>query len=149
MSQNRQRVRKLGKPGRSTDPADYQSVPRAIAAMPKDFGAGFEIAPADEAVAARIGRGTEIVLHLKDDAAKYLDAFEIERIVRTYSDHILFPIELVDEKGEARQINSASALWQRTKSEVKPEDYTQAYRSIATAFDEPALTLHYKVEGRQ
>ena len=112
-------------------------------------GAGFEIAPADEAVAARIGRGTEIVLHLKDDAAKYLDAFEIERIVRTYSDHILFPIELVDDKGEARQINSASALWQRTKSEVKPEDYTQAYRSIATAFDEPALTLHYKVEGRQ
>ena len=45
MSQNRQRVRKPGKPGRSTDPADYQSVPRAIAAMPKDFGAGFEIAP--------------------------------------------------------------------------------------------------------
>lgn len=112
-------------------------------------GAGFEIAPADEARAARLGRGTEIVLHLKADAAKYLDSFEIERIVRTYSDHILFPIELVDDKGQARQINSASALWQRAKSEVKPEDYTQAYRSIATAFDEPALTLHYKVEGRQ
>lgn len=112
-------------------------------------GAGFEIAPADEARAAKLGRGTEIVLHLKEDAKKYLDAFEIERIVRTYSDHILFPIELVDDKGEARQINSASALWQRAKSEVKPEEYTQAYRSIATAFDEPALTLHYKVEGRQ
>ncbi len=112
-------------------------------------GAGFEVAPADAASAARVGRGTEIVLHLKEDAHRYLQPYELERIVRTYSDHILFPIELVDDKGEARQVNAASALWQRSKSEVKPEDYTQAYRSIAMAFDEPALTLHYKVEGRQ
>lgn len=112
-------------------------------------GAGFEMAPASEEQAKRVPRGTEIVLHLKDDAAKYLQPFELERIVRTYSDHILFPIELVDDKGEARQINAASALWQRSKSEVKPEDYAQAYRTLAMAFDEPALTLHYKVEGRQ
>lgn len=112
-------------------------------------GAGFEVAPASQEQAARVPRGTEIVLHLKEEAARYLQPFELERIVRTYSDHILFPIELVDEKGEARQVNAASALWQRTKSDVKPEDYTQAYRSIAMAFDEPALTLHYKVEGRQ
>ena len=112
-------------------------------------GAGFEVAPASQEQAARVPRGTEIVLHLKEEAARYLQPFELERIVRTYSDHILFSIELVDEKGEARQVNAASALWQRTKSDVKPEDYTQAYRSIAMAFDEPALTLHYKVEGRQ
>lgn len=112
-------------------------------------GAGFEMAPASDEQARRVPRGTEIVLHLKDDAAKYLQPFELERVVRTYSDHILFPIELVDDKGEARQVNAASALWQRSKSEVKPEDYTQAYRSIAMAFDEPALTLHYRVEGRQ
>ena len=112
-------------------------------------GAGFEMAAASDEQSGRVPRGTEIVLHLKDEAAKYLQPFELERIVRTYSDHILFPIELVDDKGEARQINAASALWQRSKSEVKPEDYTQAYRSIAMAFDEPALTLHYKVEGRQ
>ena len=112
-------------------------------------GAGFEVAPADEAAQARVPRGTEIVLHLKPDAERYLEPHEIERIVRTYSDHILFPIELVDDKGAARQINAASALWQRAKAEVKPEDYIQAYRSIAMAFDEPALTLHYKVEGRQ
>jgi molecular chaperone HtpG len=112
-------------------------------------GAGFEVAAATPEEAARVPRGTEIVLHLKDDAAKYLQPYEIERIVRTYSDHILFPIELVDDKGEARQINSASALWQRSKSEVTAEDYSQAYRSIAMAFDEPAITLHYKVEGRQ
>ena len=112
-------------------------------------GAGFDVAPASQEQAARVPRGTEIVLHLKEEAARYLQPFELERIVRTYSDHILFPIELVDEKGEARQVNAASALWQRSKSDVKPEDYTQAYRSIAMAFDEPALTLHYKVEGRQ
>ena len=112
-------------------------------------GAGFEVAPSTEEQAARVARGTEIVLHLKDDAARYLQPYELERIVRTYSDHVLFPIELIDDKGEARQVNAASALWQRSKSEVTSEDYTQAYRSLAMAFDEPALTLHYKVEGRQ
>ncbi|TAJ97975.1 MAG: molecular chaperone HtpG [Reyranella sp.] len=112
-------------------------------------GAGFEVSPAASEQAARVPRGTEIVLHLKEDAVRYLQPYELERIVRTYSDHVLFPIELIDDKGEARQVNAASALWQRPKSEVKPEDYTQAYRSLAMAFDEPALTLHYKVEGRQ
>jgi molecular chaperone HtpG len=112
-------------------------------------GSGFEIAPASEDDARRITRGTEIVLHLKPDAAKYLETYEIERIVGAYSDNIQFPIELKPEEGEPRQINSASALWQRPKSELKPEDYTQAYRSIAGAFDDPAMTLHYRAEGRQ
>jgi molecular chaperone HtpG len=112
-------------------------------------GNGFDIAPASEEDAKRITRGTEIALHLKDDARKYLEAYEIERIVSAYSDNIQFPIELKPEEGESRQINSASALWQRPKSELKPEDYTQAYKSIAGAFDEPAMTLHYRAEGRQ
>jgi molecular chaperone HtpG len=111
-------------------------------------GAGFEVVPASDAQAARVPRGTEIVLHLKADVGRYLEAHEIERIVRTYSDNILFPIELADDKGEFRQINAASALWQRSKSELKPEDYTEAYRTIAGAFDEPAITLHYRAEGR-
>ena len=122
-------------------------------------GAGFEIAPASPDEAARVPRGTEITLHLKEDAKRYLEPHEIERIVRTYSDHILFPIELVaksddgksDEAKEAepRQINTASAIWQRAKSELKAEDYTQAYQAIAGAFDDPAMTLHYRAEGRQ
>src|ERR1700704_5919923 len=111
-------------------------------------GSGFEIAPASEEDAKRIARGTEIVLHLKPEAKKYLETYEIERIVGAYSDNIQFPIELAPEEGEPRQINSASALWQRSKSELKPEDYTQAYKSIAGAFDEPAMTLHYRAEGR-
>jgi molecular chaperone HtpG len=112
-------------------------------------GSGFEIAPAGEEDAARVARGTEIVLHLKKDAAKYLETYEIERVVRAYSDNIQFPIELVPEEGEPRQINSASALWQRPKSELTGEDYKGAYQSIAGAFDEPAMTLHYRAEGRQ
>lgn len=111
-------------------------------------GSGFEIARASEEDAARVQRGTEIVLHLKDDAKKYLEAYEIERIVGAYSDNILFPIELVPEEGEPRQINSASALWQRSKSELTPEDYKKAYQQIASAFDDPAMTLHYRAEGR-
>ena len=111
-------------------------------------GSGFEITPATGDEAARIGRGTEIVLHLKDDAKKYLETYEIERIVGAYSDNIQFPIQLKPEDGEPRQINSASALWQRSKSELTPDDYKQAYRSIANAFDEPAMTLHYRAEGR-
>jgi molecular chaperone HtpG len=133
-------------------------------------GAGFEITAASADDAARVPRGTEIVLHLKDDAKSYLEAHTIERIVRTYSDHILFPILLAGDgeaedategptegptegngkqDGEPRQINTASALWQRPRSELKPKDYTQAYRTIAGAFDEPAMTLHYRAEGRQ
>ena len=125
-------------------------------------GAGFEIAPATDEQAARVPRGTEIVLHLKDDAKKYLEPHEIRRVVTTYSDHILFPIELTGTTAESEakegeepketpkteKINSASALWQRPKSELKPEDYKQAYQTIAHAFDDPAMTLHYRAEGR-
>ncbi|UPJ68826.1 molecular chaperone HtpG [Bradyrhizobium sp. 191] len=111
-------------------------------------GSGFEIARASDEDAARVTRGTEIVLHLKDEAKKYLETYEIERIVTAYSDNILFPIELVPEEGEPRQINSASALWQRAKSELTADDYKKAYQQIASAFDDPAMTLHYRAEGR-
>lgn len=111
-------------------------------------GSGFEIARASDEDAARVQRGTEIVLHLKDDARKYLETYEIERVVGAYSDNILFPIELVPDEGEPRQINSASALWQRSKSELSAEDYKKAYQQIASAFDDPAMTLHYRAEGR-
>jgi len=109
---------------------------------------GFEVAPASEEDAKGLARGTKIMLHLKENAAKYLETYEIERIVGAYSDNIQFPIRLVPEEGEPRQINSASALWQRPKSELKPEDYAQAYKQIANAYDESAMTLHYRAEGR-
>jgi molecular chaperone HtpG len=116
-------------------------------------GAGFEIAAASDSQAAGVPRGTQIVLHLKEDGKKYLESHEIRRVVHTYSDHILFPIELTEtedgkDEPKTEKINSASALWQRPKSELSPEDYKQAYQTIAHAFDDPALTLHYRAEGR-
>ena len=111
--------------------------------------AGFEVVAATAEQAERARRGTEVVLHLKPDQKQYLEPHTIERIVRTYSDHILFPIELAGGKEAPRQINAASAIWQRSKSELEAKDYTEAYRTIAGAFDEPAMTLHYRAEGRQ
>ena len=93
-------------------------------------GAGFEIAPASEQDGQRVVRGTEVVLHLKPDAKRYLEAHEIERVVKTYSDHILFPIELTAAAAEPRQINAASALWHRPKSELQADDYAHAYRAL-------------------
>ena len=114
-----------------------------------DGASGFEIRAATEAEAAGIPRGTRVKLHLKEDAGNFLEAYEIERIVKTYSDHILFPVEVAGEDGALRQINAASAIWQRSRSEVTPEAYTEAYRSLSHQLDEPALTLHTKAEGRQ
>jgi molecular chaperone HtpG len=111
--------------------------------------AGFTVEAASAEQTQRVRRGTEVALHLKEDAKTYLDAHTLERIVRTYSDHIQFPIELAAGKDGPRQINAASAIWQRPKSELKKEDYLAAYRTIAGAFDEPAMTLHYRAEGRQ
>ena len=97
-------------------------------------------------------RGTVIKLKLREEAEEYLEAGRIETIVRTYSDHISFPIELRvvggEEEAEPRQLNSASALWSRPKSEITEEQYKEFYGHIGGMFDEPALTLHYKAEGR-
>jgi molecular chaperone HtpG len=114
-----------------------------------DDASGFTVTQASEEMAAKVSRGTAVTLILKKDAKNFLEEHEIERIVRAYSDHILFPVELAGEDGKARQINSASALWQRSKSEVKPEEYQEVYRTVAHQFDDPALTLHYRAEGRQ
>jgi molecular chaperone HtpG len=110
---------------------------------------GFTVRPATAGQADVGPHGTSIVLKLKADVQAFLEEAEIERIVRTYSDHILFPVELVAADATIRQINTAGALWQRPKSEVQPQDYTQVYRTLTGHLDEPALTLHYKVEGRQ
>ncbi len=114
-----------------------------------DGASGFTLATADEAEASRVPRGTIVRLKLKDDAKVFVEPDHIERVVRTYSDHILFPVMLAVGNEEPRQLNRASALWQRSKSEVSAEDYTEAYRTMTGLFDEPAVTVHYKAEGRQ
>ncbi|HZA02892.1 MAG TPA: molecular chaperone HtpG [Hyphomicrobiaceae bacterium] len=110
---------------------------------------GFTVRPAAPPHDSLGPHGTSVMLKLKSDAEAFLEEAEIERVVRTYSNHILFPVELAVTGAEPRQINTAGALWQRPKSEVKPEDYTQVYRTLTGHLDEPRLALHYKVEGRQ
>jgi len=107
-------------------------------------GAGsFTISPAEKAP-----RGTSIVLHLREDALEFLEPWKIEQVVKSYSDHIAHPILLKDGDGEPRQINTASALWTRPKSEITPEQYKDFYGDLSGDYNPPALTIHYRAEGR-
>jgi molecular chaperone HtpG len=104
----------------------------------------FTVEEAPEAPA----RGTQIRLELKDDAAEFLDEGRLESIVRTYSDHVAHPIMLRLDHDTTRQINTASAIWARPKSEVTPEQHKEYLAGMAGIFSDPAITLHYRAEGR-
>ena len=108
-----------------------------------DGSGSFSIQPAAEA-----GRGTAIVLHLKDDAVEFLEDWKIESVARAYSDHIAHPITLVTDKDASRQINTANAIWTRAKSGVTPEQHKEFFGHIAGIYSDPAITLHYRAEGR-
>ena len=99
--------------------------------------------------ATRDGFGTDIILHIKKDEKEYLEANRIEKIVKTYSDHIGIPIILMPMKkdDEPRTLNEASALWTREKKDITPEQYKEFYHHVAHAFDDPWMTLHNRVEG--
>ncbi|MFC7048176.1 molecular chaperone HtpG [Emcibacter nanhaiensis] len=102
------------------------------------------------AEAAKAGRGTDIVLHLKEDAGEFLEPHRLQTIIKTYSDHIAIPINLVTEgeEGEtSEKVNEGTALWVRPKSEISEDQYKEFYHHVAHAFDEPWLTLHYRAEG--
>ncbi|TVQ84157.1 MAG: molecular chaperone HtpG [Micavibrio sp.] len=92
--------------------------------------------------------GTEITLHINDEASGYLLEEKLRQIVKKYSDHIDFPIYFGAE-GDGEPINSASTLWTRPKSEVTEEQYNEFYRHIsgATSFDNPWMTQHWHAEG--
>jgi len=93
-------------------------------------------------------RGTEITLHLKDDAGEYLLEERIKHVVKTYSDHIAFPIIFGAEK-DAEAINSASALWMKPKADITEKEYTDFYRHVNEGmnFDVPFKTFHWRAEG--
>jgi len=102
----------------------------------------FTVAPAPEAE-----RGAAITLHLREDSREFLEAFRLKSVVKRYSDHIAIPVLLKDGDKDEETINSASALWTRSKSEITPEQYKEFYHHVAHAFDDPWATLHYKAEG--
>ena len=115
----------------------------------------------------KASRGTEIILHLRDDALDYLDAHKVKQIINKYSDHISLPIEMQKEvwqqeeatEGEEAKpgqyvktdeweaINSASALWTRNKNEVTEEQYVEFYKNLTHDFDAPLAWAHNRVEG--
>ncbi|MGQ0699794.1 MAG: molecular chaperone HtpG [Panacagrimonas sp.] len=92
-------------------------------------------------------RGTDVVLHLREDEKEFLEPSRISTLVRRYSDHIGLPIRLKNDKGETETINQARAFWTRPKSELKDEDYQSFYKHISHDFEDALAWAHHKVEG--
>ena len=108
----------------------------------------------------KAGRGTDVILHLRDGEDDFLSGWKLRQTVRTYSDHITLPIQMNKEKwdeekkeqvetDELETINKASALWARPKSEISEEEYKEFYKHVAHDFEEPLAYVHAKVEGKQ
>ena len=97
--------------------------------------------------AKKADRGSQITLFLKEDASEYLEDLRLRTVVKAYSDHIALPITL-EEDDKEETINEASALWTRSKSDIKDEQYSEFYKQVSSSYDEPWMTTHWKAEGR-
>jgi molecular chaperone HtpG len=120
-----------------------------------DGQTGFDIEPAERSVA-----GTTVLLHFNEEGKQYANSWRLQEIVKKYSNHIAFPIFLTYDKSEwneaekksvksrtTEQVNAASALWRRPKSELKDEDYKDLYKSVAGDWEDPLFWFHTKAEG--
>ncbi len=123
-----------------------------------DASGGYTLSEIDKPV-----RGTEVVLHLKDESKEFADNFRLRHVIKKYSDHITFPImmleqvaPLTDEQTEAgevqaaaelEQVNAASALWTKSKSEISDEDYQEFYKQVCQDYEAPLTWAHNRVEG--
>jgi len=120
-----------------------------------DGKTGFEIEPAERASA-----GTTVLLYLNEEGAHYANGHRLQEIVRKYSNHIAFPIFLTYDKSEwnaekkesiksrvIEQVNAASAMWQRPKSELTDDDYKELYKSLTGDWEDPLLWFHTRAEG--
>ncbi len=120
----------------------------------------YSIEPAD-----KVSRGTMVVLHLKEDAKEFAEAYRLRSIVKKYADHISIPVmmekqsppeadeendkeEKKDIQTEYEAINDAKALWTRSRSEVKDDEYKEFYKHISHDFQDPLQWSHNKVEGK-
>ena len=94
-------------------------------------------------------RGTRVVLRLNEESKEFCEPWRVERVVRDHSGAVAVPIDLVEKPGaEPKRIADGAAIWAKPKSDVKPEEYSEFYRGLSGQFDEPALTLHWRAEGR-
>lgn len=120
-----------------------------------DGTSGFEIEPAERPVA-----GTTVLIHFNEDGKQYANGWRLQEVVKKYSNHIAFPIFLTYEKSEwndaekkslkvrvTEQVNAASALWRRPKSELTDDDYKELYKSISGGWEDPLFWFHTKAEG--
>jgi molecular chaperone HtpG len=114
----------------------------------------------DIEAAARDSQGTTVILYLTEEGAEFANRWSIEDIIKRYSNHVAFPIYLTyeekeyDEKGKVKstktktdRINSGTALWRRSKSELKEEDYKEFYKQLGHDTEEPLFYVHTKAEG--
>jgi molecular chaperone HtpG len=120
-----------------------------------DGKTGFEME-----LAERMAPGTTITLHLNEEGSQYSNSWRLKELVKKYSNHIAFPIFLTYDKSEwnaeekksiklrtTEQVNAASALWRRSKTELKDEDYSELYQSLTGDSENPLFWFHTKAEG--
>ncbi|WP_446743150.1 molecular chaperone HtpG [Silvibacterium acidisoli] len=124
-----------------------------------DGKSGFDLEEVTGAEARSVA-GTTILVHFNEEGAQYANSWRLKEIVKKYSNHIAFPIFLTYEKSEwneetkestktrvTEQVNAASAMWRRSKSELKDEDYKEFYKSITGDWEDPLLWFHTRAEG--
>ena len=110
-------------------------------------------------VAADLPRGTQVILHLQEDATEYAEDARLRHIVTRYSDHIGVPVRMLSTPGygasddeefvpELEAVNSAQALWTRSRSEVGDEEYKEFYKHVSNDFEDPLSWSHNRVEGK-
>lgn len=108
----------------------------------------------DIRVIEKAQRGTDIILHVREDAKEFIDEFRLRGIITKYSDHLSIPVEMPerDDDGKLKEwqaVNSGQALWTKEKSEISDDEYKEFYKTIAHDFEDPLLWSHNKVEGTQ
>ena len=116
---------------------------KQVSSWESDGQSGFSIDKSDEKQAV----GTKIKLFLKKDAKEFAAPDKIKTLIKKYSDHISFPINIKEADGEIEQVNSATAIWTKSASQISTEEYKEFYNSTFGTFDEPFATLHNKSEG--
>jgi len=98
----------------------------------------------------KAGCGTDVILHLHKGEDELLDGHRLRSIIKKYSDHITVPIMMPKEEKDTHddeRVNEASALWSRSKSELKEEDYKEFYKHLTLDYDEPLTYVHSRMEG--
>ena len=135
--------------------ADRVEVFSRRAGLAANEGVHWESAAAGDFTVATVDvpeRGTRVVLHLKDDAKEFADAWRLRALVRRYSDHIAFPV-LMPKEGEAsaqwEPVNQGKALWTRARTDIKDDEYQEFYKHLTHDFEEPLAWSHNKVEGKR